>query len=95
MPIRIPLPYRDAIAVAEIGIDFGPDHEGFCSLDMRARLGIVPFRRLVRRLFLIYRVLAFIPFIPPTLEYFEFLESCTCELGRHTGAGGLVGSGAV
>ncbi len=37
--IRIPLPYRNAIAVAEIGIDFGPDHEGFCRLT-RCRLGM-------------------------------------------------------
>ncbi len=37
--IRIPLPYRNSIAVAEMGIDFGPGHEGFCSL-MRGRLGI-------------------------------------------------------
>jgi tetraacyldisaccharide 4'-kinase len=37
--IRIPLPYRNSIAVAEMGIDFGPDREGFCSL-VRGRLGI-------------------------------------------------------
>ncbi|MGO9312170.1 MAG: tetraacyldisaccharide 4'-kinase [Syntrophobacteraceae bacterium] len=37
--IRIPLPFRNAIAVAEMGIDFGPDHEGFCSLT-RGRLGM-------------------------------------------------------
>jgi tetraacyldisaccharide 4'-kinase len=36
--VRIPLPYRDAFAVAEVGIDFGLDHEGFCSLT-RVRLG--------------------------------------------------------
>jgi tetraacyldisaccharide 4'-kinase len=36
--VRIPLPYRDSVSVAEIGIDFGPDQEGFCSLT-RARLG--------------------------------------------------------
>jgi len=37
--IRIPLPFRNAIAVAEMGIDFGPDHESFCSLT-RGRLGM-------------------------------------------------------
>jgi tetraacyldisaccharide 4'-kinase len=37
--VRIPLPYREALAVAEIEIDFGPDREGFCGLTM-ARLGI-------------------------------------------------------
>ncbi len=30
--IRIPPPYRNAIAVAEIGIDFGAGHEEFCCL---------------------------------------------------------------
>ncbi len=30
--VRIPLPYRDSVSVAEIGIDFGPDYEGFTSL---------------------------------------------------------------
>jgi tetraacyldisaccharide 4'-kinase len=33
--VRIPLPCRDAFAVAEIGIDFGADQEGFCSLVAR------------------------------------------------------------
>ncbi len=36
--VRIPLPYREAVCVAEMGIDFGPEHEGFRSLT-RARLG--------------------------------------------------------
>ena len=36
--VRIPLPYRDSVSVAEIGIDFGPDQEGFCRLT-RGRLG--------------------------------------------------------
>ncbi len=36
--VRIPLPYRDAFAVARIGIDFGPDREGFCNL-ARVRIG--------------------------------------------------------
>jgi tetraacyldisaccharide 4'-kinase len=30
--VRIPLPYRDSVCVAEIGIDFGTGREGFCSL---------------------------------------------------------------
>ncbi len=47
------------------------------------------------RLFLLYRILAHNPFIPAALEYCGILESCACELLRHTGAGGLVGSGAV
>ncbi len=37
--VRIPLRYRDSLCVAEIGIDFGPDHESFCSLT-GTRLGI-------------------------------------------------------
>ncbi len=36
--VRITLPYRNCVSVAEIGIDFGPDHEGFSRLT-RARLG--------------------------------------------------------
>ena len=36
--VRIPLPYRDSVSVAQIGIDFGPDQEGFCRLT-KARLG--------------------------------------------------------
>lgn len=35
--VRIPLLYRSAVSVAEIGIDFGADHEGFRHLT-RARL---------------------------------------------------------
>jgi tetraacyldisaccharide 4'-kinase len=42
--IRIPPPFRNAIAVAEIGIDFGADHEGFCSLT-RSRLNMTPDKR--------------------------------------------------
>jgi hypothetical protein len=47
------------------------------------------------RLFLLYRILVQNPFIPATLEYFDILEACACELLRHTGAGGLVESGAI
>ncbi|MGA2400775.1 MAG: tetraacyldisaccharide 4'-kinase, partial [Syntrophobacteraceae bacterium] len=36
--VRIPPPCRHAVAVAEMGIDFGPDHEEFCGLTKR-RLG--------------------------------------------------------
>jgi len=43
--VRIPLPYRDSVSVAEIGIDFGPGHEGFCSLT-RARLGRTTGKRI-------------------------------------------------
>ncbi len=32
---RIPIPYKDAFAVAEIGIDFGDDRGGFCGLTKR------------------------------------------------------------
>jgi tetraacyldisaccharide 4'-kinase len=42
--VRIPLPYRDAVCVAEIGIDFGSAHEGFRSLT-RARLGNSTYNR--------------------------------------------------
>jgi tetraacyldisaccharide 4'-kinase len=38
--VRIPPPYRDSVSVAEIGIDFGPDQEGFSNLT-RAMLGSV------------------------------------------------------
>jgi len=38
---RIPLPYRGAFAVAEIGIDFGADRQGFCDLTIRS-IGWVP-----------------------------------------------------
>ena len=50
------------------------------------------------RLFLlyrIYRILVHNPFIPATLEHFDVLESRAFEFLRHTGASGLVGSGAV
>ena len=39
--VRIPPPCRDAIAVAEMGIDFGPDHEEFCGLT-KGRLARIP-----------------------------------------------------
>jgi tetraacyldisaccharide 4'-kinase len=42
--VRIPLPYRDSISVAEIGIDFGPDHEGFCNLT-KAKFGRTTYKR--------------------------------------------------
>jgi tetraacyldisaccharide 4'-kinase len=43
--VRIPLLYRDSVSVAEIGIDFGPGREGFCSLT-RARLGRTTDKRI-------------------------------------------------
>ncbi len=43
--VRIPLPYRDAVTVAEIGIDFGPDHEGFSNLT-KAVLGRTSDKRI-------------------------------------------------
>jgi tetraacyldisaccharide 4'-kinase len=36
--VRMPLPYRDAFAVVQTGIDFGLDYDGFCRLT-RSRLG--------------------------------------------------------
>lgn len=33
--VRIPLPCRQALCVAEIGVDFGPDNEAFCNLVAR------------------------------------------------------------
>ncbi len=52
-------------------------------------------RPLFGLLLLLYRILGVVPFVPAAFKYFNFLVTCACELMRHTGAGSLVGSGAI